>query len=83
MHAIGGLIGALLTGVLASEAVNPLSKGHNLLTQANGVVWTIGWTAVGTLVILMICKFTTGLRVSEEAELEGLDISLHGEAVHE
>ena len=83
VHAIGGLIGALLTGVLASEAINPLSKGHNLLTQANGVVWTIGWTAIGTLVICMICKFTTGLRVSEEGEVEGLDMALHGEALHE
>jgi Amt family ammonium transporter len=83
VHAIGGMIGALLTGVLASEAVNPLSKGHSILTQAKGVVWTIGWDAVMTLVILMICKFTTGLRVSEEGEVEGLDMALHGEALHE
>jgi Amt family ammonium transporter len=83
VHAVGGLIGALLTGVLASEAVNPLSKGHSILTQAKGVVWTIGWTALGTLIILMICKFTTGLRVSEEGEVEGLDMALHGEALHE
>jgi Amt family ammonium transporter len=36
-----------------------------------------------TWVILMVCKFTTGLRVSEEAELEGLDAAIHGEALHE
>jgi len=83
VHAVGGLIGALLTGVLASEVVNPLSKGHNLLTQGQGVIWTIGWTALGTLVISLICKFTTGFRVSEEAEVEGLDLSQHGEALHE
>ncbi len=83
VHAVGGLIGALLTGLLASEAVNPLSKGHSLLTQANGVVWTIGWTAIGTFVILMICKFTVGIRVSEDAEQEGLDLALHGETVHD
>jgi Amt family ammonium transporter len=83
VHAVGGLIGALLTGVLASELVNPLSKGHALLTQAKGVVWTIGWTALGTFIILVICKFTTGIRVSEEAEVEGLDLALHGESLHE
>ncbi|HQP20570.1 MAG TPA: ammonia channel protein, partial [Phenylobacterium sp.] len=44
---------------------------------------TMAWTAIATLVILVICKFTTGLRVSEEAEVEGLDIALHGEALHE
>jgi Amt family ammonium transporter len=47
------------------------------------VVVTIGWTAVVTLIILFICKFTVGLRVSEEGEVEGLDMSLHGEALHE
>ena len=83
VHAVGGLIGAMLTGVLADGAVNPVGATHSLLTQAKGVIWTIGWTALGTLVILMICKFTTGLRVSEEAEVEGLDMALHGEALHE
>jgi Amt family ammonium transporter len=83
VHAIGGMIGALLTGVLASELVNSASKGHSIITQAKGVVWTLGYDAIATLVILMICKFTTGLRVSEEAEVEGLDMALHGEALHE
>ena len=83
VHAIGGLLGALLTGALASEVINPLSKGHSVATQALGVVGTIAWTAIGTFVILMICKFTTGIRVSEEGEVEGLDMALHGEALHE
>jgi Amt family ammonium transporter len=83
VHGIGGLIGALMTGLLASEAINPLSKGHSIITQAKGCIVTIVWTAVATLVILMICKFTTGLRVSEEDEVEGLDISLHGESIHD
>jgi Amt family ammonium transporter len=56
---------------------------HSVLTQAKGVVWTIGWTAVGTFVICLICKYTTGLRVSEEGEVEGLDLALHGETLHE
>jgi Amt family ammonium transporter len=83
VHGIGGVIGALLTGVLADAAINPLGKDASILTQAYGVLGTIVWTAVATLVILMICKFTTGLRVSEEAEVEGLDMALHGEALHE
>jgi len=83
VHGIGGLIGALMTGALADAAINPAGKVHSVLTQAKGCVWTIGWTAVMTLVILMICKFTTGLRVTEEDEIEGLDLSLHGEAIHD
>ncbi len=83
VHGIGGLIGAILTGVFADASINTLPKGHSVMTQVEGCLATIVWTAVGTLVILMICKFTTGLRVSEEAEIEGLDTSLHGEALHD
>jgi Amt family ammonium transporter len=83
VHCIGGILGALLTGVFASEAINPLSKGHNIVTQAIGVLATLVISGVGTLIILTICKFTTGVRVSEEAEIEGLDMSQHGEALHE
>jgi Amt family ammonium transporter len=83
VHGIGGIIGALLTGVLADPAINALGKDHSLLTQAKGVGVTIVYTAVVTLIILVICKFTTGVRVSEEAEVEGLDQALHGEALHE
>ena len=80
---IGGIAGALLTGVLADPTINALGKDHSLLTQAKGILVTAGWTAVATLVILYICKFTTGLRVSDEGEVEGLDLTLHGEALHE
>jgi Amt family ammonium transporter len=83
VHCIGGILGALLTGVFASEAINPLSKGHNIMTQAIGVLATLVISGVGTIVILTICKFTTGVRVSEEAEIEGLDMSQHGESLHE
>ncbi len=83
VHAVGGLIGALLTGVLADVAINPAGMGHSIVTQAKGVIVTILWTMIGTFVISMICKFTTGFRVSEEAEVEGLDLALHGEAVHD
>jgi Amt family ammonium transporter len=83
VHGIGGIIGALLTGVFASEAINPLSKGHSIVTQGKGVLVTVVYSGVVTLIILLICQFTTGVRVSEEAEVEGLDMSQHGEALHE
>ena len=83
VHGIGGIAGALLTGLLADPAINSLGAGHSVITQAKGVAVTIGWTAIATLVILMVCQFTTGLRVSEEGEVEGLDLSQHGEALHE
>ncbi|RZJ30825.1 MAG: ammonium transporter [Brevundimonas sp.] len=81
IHGAGGLLGALLTGVFASTAINSLSEGANVMTQLIGLGWTIAYSAVGTLIILIICKFTTGLRVSAEAEEEGLDTHLHGEAL--
>jgi ammonium transporter, Amt family len=83
VHGIAGVTGALLTGVLADASINPLGKGASLVKQLIGVSVTIAWTAVATLAILYICKFTIGLRVSEEEEVEGLDMALHGEALHE
>ncbi|MBU1520243.1 MAG: ammonium transporter, partial [Alphaproteobacteria bacterium] len=65
IHGAGGLIGALLTGVFATTAINSLSEGATVGAQALGLAWTIAYSAVGTFVILIICKFTTGLRVSE------------------
>ncbi len=83
VHGIAGITGALLTGLLADPAINPLGKDASLMKQAIGVGATLAWSGSLTLVILYICKFTTGLRVSEEGEVEGLDIALHGEALHE
>jgi Amt family ammonium transporter len=83
VHGVGGLVGAMLTGVFASSAIQKLPDGHGVLTQFYSCAVTIAWTAVMTFVILMICRFTTGLRVSEEGEREGLDITLHGETIHD
>jgi Amt family ammonium transporter len=80
IHGVGGATGALLTGIFAMEIVNPASKGHNLIPQLWDVAWTFGWSAGVTLLILIVCKFTTGVRVSPEAEVGGLDAHLHGEA---
>ena len=83
VHGVGGLIGALLTGIFADASINALGKSHSILTQAYGCVFTIAWSGVLTFIILMICKLTTGLRMDEEAEVEGMDLALHGEALHE
>jgi Amt family ammonium transporter len=82
VHGVCGIVGALLTGVLADPAINANGANASIVTQAIGVGVTIGYTAVATLVILLILKFTIGLRVSEDAEVEGLDYALHGETVH-
>lgn len=81
IHGAGGLVGALLTGVFATTVINELSADANLPAQAIGLAWTIAWSAVGTFVVLLICRYTTGLRVSEAEEDAGLDTTLHGEAL--
>ena len=81
VHGIGGIVGALLTGVFADAAINPLGEGASVVTQFYGIVATIVWTAVASFVILMVAKALVGLRPAEQQEVEGLDITLHGEVV--
>jgi Amt family ammonium transporter len=88
VHGVGGATGALLTGVFASNAINSASKGwihdHNpaqMILQIEDVAATFVYCAVVTFVILLVIKYTIGLRVPEEVEVEGLDINLHGEVV--
>jgi Amt family ammonium transporter len=83
VHGVGGIIGALLTGVFADPAINSLGANHSIVTQAIGIVATIVWTAVASFVILMVVKVLVGLRPSEQDEEEGLDITQHGESVAE
>jgi len=83
VHGVGGLVGAVLTGVFATAAINPVVEDPSILTQLWGLLWVILWSAAATWGILMICRFTTGLRVGAEAEVEGLDLALHGEAVRD
>jgi ammonium transporter, Amt family len=94
VHGAGGTIGALLTGIFAQSSVNPIFKdaqgatlasgliegnAHQLLNQFVGVA--IAWVLaiVGTLVILKIVDVTVGLRVTADHEVQGLDLSQHGE----
>jgi ammonium transporter, Amt family len=94
VHGAGGTLGALLTGVFAASTVNPIFKdaqgnplpsgllegnAHQLLNQLVGILFAWGLAIVGTLIILKIVDTTIGLRVSEEQEIEGLDLSQHGE----
>jgi Amt family ammonium transporter len=83
VHGVGGFIGAVLTGVFADASVNTLPKGYGVLVQLEGCLGTIAWSGVVTFLILMVCKFTTGLRVNLEDEVNGLDLALHGEAMHD
>ncbi|HXV01737.1 MAG TPA: ammonium transporter [Caulobacteraceae bacterium] len=83
VHGVGGFIGAILTGVFADAAINSAGKVHSALTQFYGCLGTILWSGVVTFLILMVCKFTVGLRVTQDEEQEGLDMAVHGEALHE
>jgi Amt family ammonium transporter len=83
VHGIGGIAGALLTGLLADGVMNPAGKDADVVKQAIGLCATIVWSGGCTFVILLICKYTVGLRVTQEQEIEGLDWTLHGEALHE
>lgn len=83
VHGVGGIVGAVLTGVFATAAINPVAEGANVLNQVIGLLAVIAWSGVGTFAILMVCKFTTGLRVTKEEEIEGLDYTQHGETIHQ
>ena len=86
IHGIGGIVGALLTGVFASKAIGGtagLLEGNagQVVTQAWGIVATILWCAIASFVILKVIDLVIGLRVSEEVERDGLDVGLHGETI--
>src|SRR5690606_6811687 len=81
VHGVGGIIGAILTGVFADTAINELGKDASVVTQIYGVAVTIIYTAIATAIIVYVVKAIVGLRPTEQAEEEGLDITLHGETV--
>jgi Amt family ammonium transporter len=86
VHAVGGIVGALLTGVFAVEQYGGtagLLEGNavQVLNQAKGIVIVLVYDAIVSLIILKAIDITIGLRVKPEVEREGLDIALHGEAV--
>jgi Amt family ammonium transporter len=89
VHCVGGIAGAILTGVFATKAVKGgdaavgLIDGNagQVLIQVEGVLLTLIYSGVGTWIILKVVDLIVGLRVSEEIERDGLDLGLHGESV--
>jgi Amt family ammonium transporter len=95
VHAVGGIVGAILTGVFARASViagastgvdmtkGGLIDGHpeQILTQLYGIGVVLVFDAVGSLILLKVIDWIIGLRVDEETEVEGLDLALHGEVV--
>ncbi len=80
VHGIGGIVGALLTGVFASATIGGTDGSlAQFIIQCKAVAVTLVWSSVVSLVLLFALKFTIGLTVDAEEEQEGLDISLHGE----
>ena len=87
IHAIGGMIGAIGTGIVYSPALggpggDDFAIGSQLVTQLLATVTTIIWAAIGTAIAIYIAKAVTGLRVSQEVEYEGLDLGEHGERAY-
>jgi ammonium transporter, Amt family len=88
VHGVGGALGAMLTGALASNAINSASHGWlidgnpgQMLIQFYDVAGTFLWCGIMTFIILKVIDIIIGLRVSQAVEVEGLDINLHGEVV--
>ncbi|MEW6118660.1 MAG: ammonium transporter [Pseudomonadota bacterium] len=87
IHGIGGIIGAIGTGIfvapsLGGVGVDDYSMAGQVVTQATGVIITIVWSGVVSLVAFKLIDMTMGLRVSEEQEREGLDTASHGERAY-
>jgi ammonium transporter, Amt family len=86
IHGVGGIVGAILTGVFASEAIGGkpgLLDGNpgQIMPQIYGVLATVIWSGVVSLIILKVIDATIGLRVSQDVERDSLDLQLHGETV--
>jgi Amt family ammonium transporter len=93
VHGIGGLTGTVLAGVFATAAVSmspDMPAGNSGLLEGNvqqvliqlyGIAATIAWSGVGTYVLLKAIAFLVPLRVSQQSEIEGLDVTQHGEAL--
>jgi len=87
IHAVGGIVGAIGTGIFVSPAlggvgVDGYTMGGQVATQTIGVLVTIAWSGVVSFVLFKLVDMVMGLRVSEEAEREGLDTSTHGERAY-
>ncbi|HEY0104810.1 MAG TPA: ammonium transporter [Rhizomicrobium sp.] len=89
VHGVGGALGALLTGAFAKNAINSAAHGwlydgnlNQMWIQFENVAIVFVYCGVATFIILKVIDMIVGLRVSQEVEIEGLDINLHGETIH-
>ena len=87
VHGLGGITGAILTGVFAVEAIGGTAGAlegnvEQIIFQIEGIIATIVWCGVASVIILFAIDKIIGLRVDEDAEAEGLDINQHGEMLH-
>ncbi len=86
IHGIGGMVGAIGTGIFHDAAFGgpggDLSMGAQTWVQVQAVVTTIVWAAIGTAIAIFVARLVTGLRVSDEVEHNGLDIGEHGERAY-
>ncbi|MDX9994788.1 MAG: ammonium transporter [Rhodocyclaceae bacterium] len=87
VHGVGGILGALLTGVFTAPSLGGTGKddfsiAHQVMVQAEGVVITIVWSAIAAFIAYKIADMLVGLRVPEDEEREGLDITAHGESAY-
>ncbi len=91
VHGVGGIVGALLTGLFAYGPLSATDSNpsgitgsvHQLIVQTEAVLVTIAWCAVVSFIILKVVDLVIGLRVTPDEELEGLDMSLHGERIND
>jgi Amt family ammonium transporter len=88
VHGVGGVFGAIATGVFATTAINAfpgLVDGNpgQLVTQAIAVGATVAYSAGATFVIIKLVNFVLGLRVPADEEAVGLDLAVHGEAAYQ
>lgn len=81
VHGVGGILGILLLPFLSAAALGGTGDGE-FMTQLIGTAAVVAWSAIASFIILFGLKVTLGLRVSEEQEYEGLDVSLHGESAY-
>jgi ammonium transporter, Amt family len=87
VHAVGGILGALMTGVLGHASLGGVASfesiGAQVGIQATGVAITVVWSAVVAAIAFLVIKMTIGLRPTEDVEREGLDLAEHGERAYD
>jgi Amt family ammonium transporter len=87
-HGVGGTVGALLTGVFAQKSLNGIADGalfgnpYQLVVQASAILAVIAYSGIASFILLKVIGLVMPLRASDSEEIEGLDVSLHGEEAY-